>query len=85
MGQAIVFVSTCPRCRREQPQDGLTIADLVRLLNGGYPIEAYCVTCDEFWPVTLQERVRLGEFVAGLHASRSPSEGRDRLTRSQFN
>ena len=85
MSEVVVFVSTCPHCKRHQAHDGFTVADLLRLLDGGYPIEAYCVTCDEFWPVTLQERVRLGEFVAGLHASRSPSEGRDRLTRSQFN
>ena len=81
----VPFISTCPQCGVPQPQLGLSCSALQRLLRGGHPIEAYCVACDEFWPVTLQERVRLGEFVAGLHASRSPSEGRDRLTRSQFN
>jgi hypothetical protein len=63
MTQAIVFVSTCPSCRREQPQDAFSVADLLRLLNGGYPIEAYCVPCDEFWPIGLKERVELGEAV----------------------
>ena len=63
MTQAIVFVSTCPSCRREQPQDAFSVADLLRLLNGGYPIEAYCVPCDEFWPISLKERVELGEAV----------------------
>jgi hypothetical protein len=78
MGQAIVFVSTCPRCRREQPQDGLTIADLVRLLNGGYPIEAYCGPCDEFWPISLRKRIELGEVVAAAGIRVFPFNGFDR-------
>ena len=64
MNQAIVFVSTCPSCKREQPQDAFTVAELVRLLNGGYPIEAYCVPCDKFWSISVQERVEVGEAVA---------------------
>ena len=60
----IVFVSTCPSCGREQPQDAFSVGDLLRLLNGGYPIEAYCVPCDDFWPIDLKERVELGEAVA---------------------
>jgi hypothetical protein len=64
MTQAIVFVSTCPSCKREQPQDAFSVADLLRLLNGGHPIEAYCVPCDKFWSISVQERVELGEAVA---------------------
>jgi hypothetical protein len=64
MRQAIVFVSTCPSCKRQQPQDAFAVADLVRLLNGGYPIEAYCVPCDEFWPISFEKRVELIEVVA---------------------
>ena len=64
MTQAIVFVSTCPSCKREQPQDAFTVADLVRLLNGGYPIEAYCVPCDAFWSISIHERVEVGAAVA---------------------
>ncbi len=64
MNQAIVFVSTCPSCKREQPQDAFAVADLVRLLNGGYPVEAHCVPCDKFWSISVQERVELGEAVA---------------------
>jgi len=67
MTQAIVFVSRCPSCKREQPQDAFTIADLVRLLNGGYPIEAYCVPCDRFWSISVQERVEVGEAVAVVY------------------
>jgi hypothetical protein len=64
MNQVIVFVSTCPSCKREQPQDAFAVADLVRLLNGGYPIEAYCVPCDKFWPISVRERIELGGAVA---------------------
>jgi hypothetical protein len=77
MSQAVVFTSTCPHCKREQPQDGLTVADFLRLLNGGYPIEGYCVACDKFWLVSLQERVRLGEAIAGLHGDALPFNDND--------
>jgi len=62
--QAVDFSATCPHCKREQLQDGYTLADLMRLLYGGYPVEAYCALCDEFWIVSIQKRVELGEFVA---------------------
>lgn len=75
MTQTIVFVSTCPSCQREQPQDAFTVADLMRLLNGGHPIEAYCVPCDKFWPITVQERVELGEAVAVVSKGTPPIIG----------
>jgi len=64
MRQAIVFVSMCPNCKGQQPQDTFAVDDLVRLLNGGYPIEAYCVPCDEFWSVSFEERIELIQAVA---------------------
>jgi arsenate reductase len=33
------------------------------LLSGGYPIEAYCRICDEFWTVGIQKRVEIIEAV----------------------
>jgi len=80
MSQAIIFASTCPQCKRDQPQDGFTVADLLRLLDGGYPIEGYCVSCDRFWPINLQERVRLGEHVAAGHRDSLPPEDSDHPT-----
>jgi hypothetical protein len=74
MSQVIVFASTCPQCNRDQPQDGFTAADLLRLLEGGYPIEGYCVICDKFWPISLQERVRLTEAVAASERDGVPPE-----------
>lgn len=75
MNQAIVFVSTCPSCKREQPQDAFAVADLVRLLNGGDPVEAYCVPCDKFWSISGQERVELGEAVAVVSKGTPPILG----------
>jgi hypothetical protein len=69
---AIFFSATCPQCSHEQLQGGFTVADLVRLLYGGDPIEAYCGSCDEFWTVDVKKRVQLGEVVAaawGGHAT----------------
>ena len=63
MGQAFAFVATCPTCGREELQNAFTRAALARLLNGGYPIEAYCSVCDEFWTVGIQKRVEIIEAV----------------------
>jgi hypothetical protein len=59
--ERLPFVSKCPSCTRDQPQTGFSRSDLQRLLDGGYPVEAYCVICDEFWPVSLWQRVTLSE------------------------
>ena len=84
MSDPIVFASTCPQCKRDQPQDDFTVADLLRLLDGGYPIEGYCVICNKFWPLSLRERVRLGELVAAVQRDSLPPEDDDqpRLPRS---
>jgi hypothetical protein len=80
VSQAIAFASTCPHCERKQVQDGFTVADLMRLLYSGYPIEAYCLVCDEFWPISLQKRVELGEVVAATCGGEFFLKGRERLT-----
>jgi hypothetical protein len=57
--EQIPFASTCPRCTREQHQRGFTRAALSKLLDKGYPIEAYCVMCDQFWWISPRERAML--------------------------
>jgi hypothetical protein len=59
--ERLPFASKCPSCARDQPQSGFPRAALQRLLEGGYPIEAYCVMCDHFWAVSFRERVTLTE------------------------
>jgi hypothetical protein len=64
MHESVPFTSACPRCTREQPQRGFTRATLQRLLDVGYPIEAYCVMCDQFWPVSADVRQTIVDALA---------------------
>jgi hypothetical protein len=57
---SVPFTSTCPKCAQVRPQCGYDNNSLLRLLNGGYPVEAYCAICDEFWSISLKERAALG-------------------------
>ena len=63
MSQLITFYSVCPTCSHQQIQDGYTCAALMRLLERGRIIEAYCLTCDVLWPVTPAERVALARAI----------------------
>jgi hypothetical protein len=79
MSTKIVFAATCPHCKHEQLQTAYTVSDLMRLLYGGYPVEAYCVVCEDFWPVNVQKRVELGEMVAaacGVASPQAPSQSK---------
>ena len=62
--QSIPFASVCPKCRHQQAQRGFSRAALGRLLNAGHPIEAYCVSCDDFWSISTLERHALAERLA---------------------
>jgi len=66
MDPTIVFVSTCPTCKREQLQEGFTAGALRRLLDVGYPIEAYCTICAQFWAISLRERAALANTLSAL-------------------
>jgi len=70
MGEAIPFTSMCPKCQAQQAQRGFSRAALGRLLSGGYPIEAYCVACDDFWPINLSERVAIAVRLASSGCKR---------------
>ena len=65
MHESIPFTSTCPKCQVQQTQRGFSRAALGRLLNNGHPIEAYCVTCDEFWAISPRERAALAAGLGG--------------------
>jgi hypothetical protein len=52
----ISFVSTCPACGQERVQYAYTRRALLRLLERGQIIDAYCRRCDVVWPVSAQER-----------------------------
>lgn len=62
----IRFSATCPKCAKVRPQRGYDANSLLRLLNGGYPVEAYCAACGVYWPISIKERATLAEAaVAG--------------------
>jgi hypothetical protein len=52
----ILFSATCPKCRRPVLQHGYSRVLLFCLLDVDLPIEAYCATCDELWPIGAEER-----------------------------
>lgn len=61
--QLLHFMSTCPRCRRRQAQCGFSRAALLRLLDDDLEILAYCASCNDFWPISDEERREvIGEF-----------------------
>jgi hypothetical protein len=86
MSQPITFISTCPTCGHQQLQDGYTHAALVRLLERGRIIEAYCLACDVLWPISPEERAAMARaivseqhealFPGGDRAPERPTEGR---------
>jgi hypothetical protein len=51
--------ATCPKCAQVRPQRGCNRDSLLRLLNGGHPVEAYCPVCDEVWGISVKERAGL--------------------------
>ena len=55
----VPFESICPKCAQMRPQRGFDRNSLLRLLSSGYPVEAYCESCDEFWSISAKERAEL--------------------------
>lgn len=52
----ILFVATCPQCRKQILQHGYSRVLLFAYLDIEHPIEAYCAACDEFWCISAEER-----------------------------
>ena len=55
------FMSVCAKCSEARLQLGYSTWGLLRRLKRNRPIEACCVICNQFWPITAQERVRLAK------------------------
>jgi hypothetical protein len=60
---SIAFWSTCPKCAQLRPQRGYNRDSLLRLLNRGHPVEAYCRLCDEAFAISVKERAGLTTLV----------------------
>jgi hypothetical protein len=59
------FSLTCPHCSTVQTQRGFSRASLLRSLDAGLEIEAYCVNCGRFWALDLRVRHALAcEFAS---------------------
>jgi hypothetical protein len=63
--ESMRFTALCPRCRRQQPQQGFSRAALLRLLDDDLDIQAYCAPCGNFWPISDEERLPLIEQFDG--------------------
>jgi hypothetical protein len=50
------FVATCPVCGQPRVQYAYTQRSLIRLLQKGQVVDAYCGTCDVVWHASAQER-----------------------------
>jgi hypothetical protein len=55
----IPISSECPKCGQERSQDDYDRGELVQLLHSGASIPAYCVTCDQHWELSVEERADL--------------------------
>jgi hypothetical protein len=63
--ESMRFTAVCPRCRRQQPQQGFSRAALLRLLDDDLDIQAYCAPCRNFWPISDEERLLLIQEFGG--------------------
>jgi hypothetical protein len=59
MLESVPFMSACSKCKDLRYQQGYGERTLRRLLDRNHPIEAYCVVCGEFWPISANERSEL--------------------------
>jgi hypothetical protein len=64
MTKPVSFFSTCPACGQQQLQLVYTRRALLRLLESGNIIDAYCLACDMVWPVNAQERNLVATAIA---------------------
>ncbi|MGH8259446.1 MAG: hypothetical protein ACREUG_07115 [Steroidobacteraceae bacterium] len=59
MSETPSFTSECPACKQERLLTGYSRDELSDLLRTGADIEAYCSSCDEYWPISTEERADL--------------------------
>jgi hypothetical protein len=56
--------SECPSCGHERVQPGYTRDELAELLRTGAEIEAYCISCDEHWNLSTDERADIARALS---------------------
>jgi hypothetical protein len=73
MTKRVRFLSTCPVCGHQQLQFAYTRHALLRLLETGNIIDAYCLACDVVWPVNVQERNLVATAIAAHQPGATPT------------
>ena len=58
------FSSECPKCGHDRLLTGYARDELDELLESGAEIEAYCINCDEHWPISTEERADLARALS---------------------
>jgi redox-regulated HSP33 family molecular chaperone len=64
MSTPVPFACECPRCNQERLLTGYTPEELVQLLRSGAEIEAYCMSCDRQWLISVEERADLARALS---------------------
>jgi hypothetical protein len=59
MADSAPFSSECPKCNHDRVQTAYSREELIQQLRTGADIEAYCISCDEFWPLSTEDRADL--------------------------
>jgi hypothetical protein len=57
--ESVPFLSSCANCGQPRLQVGYSLLGLLRSLEAGLEIHAWCLPCDLVWQVTLQERAAI--------------------------
>jgi hypothetical protein len=70
MSDSAPFSAECPKCGHERVQPGYARDELAQLLRTGAEIEAYCSNCDEYWPISTEERADLARAMAAQQQPR---------------
>jgi hypothetical protein len=81
MTKPVSFFSTCPACGQQQLQLAYTRRALLRLLESGNIIDAYCLACDLVWPVNAQERNLVATAIAAGQLGATSTPGGNDLPR----
>jgi hypothetical protein len=58
------FLSECPKCGHDRVLTGYGRDELTELLRSGAEIEGYCISCDERWPISTEERADLARALS---------------------
>ena len=70
MTERAPFSSVCPKCGQDRVMAGLSIEELGELLDAGAAIEGYCVSCDEHWIVSTEDRADIARGLDRLKQRR---------------